>query len=167
MTPETYQLYTHDPALDVGNTFSDPTAGVTITTQWVNSTSAGVSVTLTQPCVRANPTVTLSPSSQSAQPGASLSYTISLKNKDSSSCGPSTFSLQASVPSGWTGVCSVSALTISPAATATATLTVTSALMAAASTLQRWGDGPNYGRYGGGNRLLFRSFVAHDFGFDG
>ena len=133
MTPATYQLYTQDPALDVGNTFSDPAAGVTITTQWVNGSSAGVSVTLSQPCVRANPAITVSPSSQSGQPGASVSYTVSVTNKDGNNCGPSTFSLQASLPAGWTGAYSVPALTISPAGSATATLTITSAIASAVS----------------------------------
>src|SRR5439155_20212361 len=98
MTPATYQMYTQDPALDVDNTFYDPSAGVTITTQWVNESSAGVSVTLSQPCVCANPAITVSPSSQSGQPGATVSYTVSVTNKDGNSCGPSIFSLQASVP---------------------------------------------------------------------
>ena len=134
MTPNTYQLYTQDPALDVGTTFSDPAAGVTITTQWVNGASAGISVTLSQPCVRANPAITVSPSNQSGQPGALVSYTVSVTNKDSNNCAPSTFSLQGSVPTGWTGAYSPPTLTISPAASATSTFTVTSAIAAAVST---------------------------------
>ena len=133
MTPETYQLYTRDPALDVGMTFSDPVAGVTITTKWVNSASAGVSVTLSQPCARANPSITLSPSSQSAQPGAAAAYTVSVVNNDGANCGPSSFRLQANAPAGWTAALSASTLTISPGATASATVAVTSPVGAAAS----------------------------------
>ena len=36
-----------DPALTVGRTFTDPAAGVSVTTEWVTSTQAGVTVQLT------------------------------------------------------------------------------------------------------------------------
>lgn len=49
MTPETYHLYTRDPALVVGRSFSDPEAGVTITTLWTDGRSAGVSVAFSTP----------------------------------------------------------------------------------------------------------------------
>src|SRR6266568_54590 len=48
MTPETYDLYTRDPALDVGKSYSDPDAGVTITTLSANGANAGVRVSLSQ-----------------------------------------------------------------------------------------------------------------------
>src|SRR5262249_43494972 len=49
MTPQTYDLYTRDPGLVFGQSFSDPEAGVTITTTWANSSNAGVSVSFSQP----------------------------------------------------------------------------------------------------------------------
>jgi hypothetical protein len=135
MTPDTYQLYAHDPALDVGLSFSDSAAGVTITPQWVNSTSAGLKVSFGQSsCVHANPAVTVSPSSQSGQAGSVLSYSVSVTNKDSAGCGGSTFGLQANVPSGWTAAFASSGLTLSPGASGSTTLTVTSSATATAGS---------------------------------
>ena len=44
MTPETASLT--DPALEVGHSFSDPAAGMTITPLWANTTGVAVAVTL-------------------------------------------------------------------------------------------------------------------------
>jgi NPCBM-associated, NEW3 domain of alpha-galactosidase/Gametolysin peptidase M11 len=135
MTPETYQLYAHDPALDVGKSFSDSVAGVTITPLWVNSGSAGVSVSFSQSsCTHANPAVAISPSSQSGQAGSALSYSVAVTNKDSAGCGGSTFGLQASVPAGWTAAFGASALTLSPGTSGSTTLTVTSPATATAGS---------------------------------
>lgn len=135
MTPETYDLYTRDPALPVGRSFSDPDAGVTITTLWVNGTSAGISVSLgLSSCAHAIPTVALSPSSQSAQAGISATYTFAVTNNDTTSCSASTFSLQAAAPTGWTATLAASTLTLSPGASASATLTVTSPATATAGS---------------------------------
>jgi hypothetical protein len=131
MTPETYHLYTRDSALDVGKSFSDPMAGVTITPQWVDSVSAGVSVSFSQTgCVHANPAVALSPSSQAAQAGASVTYSVSVTNNDNAGCSASTLNLQAIVPAGWTAAFSASALTLSPGQSVSSTLTVTSPVTA-------------------------------------
>jgi len=46
MTPETYYLYTTDPALIVGQSFYDPESGVTITTRWADGNTAGVEVSV-------------------------------------------------------------------------------------------------------------------------
>ena len=64
MTPETYQLYTRDPALVVGESFVDPDGGVTITTEWADGIGATVSVSFggAPSCARVNPSVSLSPS---------------------------------------------------------------------------------------------------------
>src|SRR2546426_4694547 len=123
MTPETYEDWIHDPALVVGKSFSDPVAGLTITPQWVNGTSAGVTVTFgqSQPtCAHALPAVTLSPSSQSGQAGAPLTYSVSVKNNDTSACSATSVSLQAAVPAGWTAAFAASSLTISPGQNASA-----------------------------------------------
>src|SRR5205823_9209145 len=125
MTPDTSSWY--DPALDVGMTFSDPTAGVTISTQSVSGSNAVVTVSVTPaPCVHTSPSVVASPSSQTATAGTSLSYTVSVKNNDGLSCSGSTFTLMAMDPAGWTGNVSASSLSINPGSTATTTLTITS-----------------------------------------
>jgi len=133
MTPETYALYTRDPALDVGKSFSDPDAGVTITALWANGANAGVRVSLSQSsCVRANPTVAVSPSSQSAPAGASVTYSIAVANNDGAGCAASSFDLQAAVPSGWTASIASPTLTVVPGASASTTLMVASPVTASA-----------------------------------
>jgi hypothetical protein len=127
MTPETYQLYTRDPALVVGRSFSDPDAGVMITTLWANGSNAGVGVSLSQPgCARANPAVALSPASQWVQAGTPVTYAVSVTSTDDAGCSASSFTLQATVPSGWTAAFVDPALTLPPGASASTTLTSTS-----------------------------------------
>ena len=117
-----------DAPLLVGQSFSDPAAGVTITTAWVTSTEAAVTVSLgAVSCMPGNPTVALSPSqSQSVQAGTTVTYTVSVTNSDSSGCATSTFGLRASAPAGWTAAFTNSSLTVNPGATASTTLQVTS-----------------------------------------
>ena len=93
-----------DWVLDVGQSYTDPAAAVTITTAATGTTGAAVQVSFGPlPCVPANPTVTLAPSqSQWVQPGTTVSLTVSLTNNDNTGCTASTFALQAAVPMGWT-----------------------------------------------------------------
>ncbi|MBI3330163.1 MAG: peptidase M11 [Nitrospinae bacterium] len=128
MTPETSSW--SDPALDLGKSFYDPDSGVTIAPVSVSSSGATVSVSFGPlACVRANPTLTLSPSAtQWVKPGTSVTYTVSVTNNDNGGCTASPFSLQATnVPSGWTASFAVSALVVSPAGSASTTLQVTTA----------------------------------------
>jgi Bacterial Ig domain/NPCBM-associated, NEW3 domain of alpha-galactosidase len=130
MTPETYHLYSHDPALVVGKSFSDSSAGLTITTEWVNSFSAGVRVSFGgSACAHANPAVLVSPSMQSAPGGTAMTYTVSVTNNDAN-CSASTFNLQASVPGGWTSNFANPSLTVAPGTSASTMLTVTSPVSA-------------------------------------
>jgi hypothetical protein len=131
MTPTTSSW--SDPALVVGQIFSDPVAGVTITPVSVSSTGAAVSVNFGPlACVRAKPTMTLSPSqSQWVQPGSTVTFTVSVTNNDNAGCTASTFALQAAAPSGWTASFTTSTLTLSPGASVSTTLQVTSPATAA------------------------------------
>jgi hypothetical protein len=126
MTPATASW--SDPALDVGQTFSDPNTGVTIAPTWTSATGATVGVTFgPMACVRANPAIALSPSqSQWVPSGTTVTYTVSVTNKDNSGCTASNFTLQITAPSGWTAAVSASTLTINPGASASTTLQVTS-----------------------------------------
>ena len=54
-------------------------------------------------CDPATPILSVSPSSQSANAGDTLTYSVSVTNADGSGCSASTFSLQASAPAGWSG----------------------------------------------------------------
>jgi len=122
-------LYTNDPALTVGNSFSDPDAGVTLTVASVDGSAAVVSVTLTTPtCARANPTVAVSPSPGPVVPaGTAVTYTVSVTNNDGASCAASSFSLQTMVLlTGWTAAFAAPTLTLSPGTSTSTTFTVTS-----------------------------------------
>ena len=124
MTPATSSWY--DPALTVGQSFTDIDARVTVATLSADATGALVNVTIAaEPCVRANPTVTVTPSQSSwMSSGGTATYTVSVRNNDGTACGSSVFSAQASVPSGW--MSSVSAPAIDPGSTATTSVQVTS-----------------------------------------
>jgi len=85
-------------------------------------------------CTRSAPTIVFSPTSRSGFAGSSQSYTVSITNKDSSSCSASTLSLARVIPSGWSASLLPTTMSLSPGATSSATLTVTSASNAAAAT---------------------------------
>jgi hypothetical protein len=131
MTPATASW--SDPALVVGQSFTDPEAGVTVTPVTVGSTGTVVSVSFGPlTCVRANPTLTLSPSqSQWVQPGSTVTFTVSVTNHDNAGCTAATFALQAAVPSGWVASLTTPTLLLGPGASATTTLQVTSSATAA------------------------------------
>ena len=79
------------------------------------------------PCVRANPTVTLSPSqSQGVKTGTAVGGTASATSNDSTSCTAAAFSLAAAVPSGWMAALASPALTIGLGSSGTDVLQVTS-----------------------------------------
>ena len=124
MTPATSSWY--DPALTVGQSFTDIDARVTVAILSADAAGALVSVTVvSEPCVRANPTVTVTPSQSSWMPsGGTATYTASVRNNDGPTCGSSVFNAQASVPSGW--MSTVSAAAIDPGSTATTSVQVTS-----------------------------------------
>ncbi|MFD0737898.1 choice-of-anchor Q domain-containing protein [Lysobacter koreensis] len=83
-------------------------------------------------CTRAAPTVSLSGPTAAVAAGTTVSYTMSLTNKDSSNCAATSFSLARTVPAGWTGTLSATSLSLAPGASANATLSVTSASGSAA-----------------------------------
>ncbi len=129
MTPKSSIYFDwNDVALVVGASYSDPDAGVVITTQSVNTSGATVSISVTNPsCVRALPAISISPAQGGpVLAGTTVNYTVSVSNNDSSSCGNSTFNLQSAIAYGWTGNLSSSQLTISPGASSSTSLSVTS-----------------------------------------
>jgi len=77
-------------------------------------------------CYRHNPGLIISPKSQSGNAGDARTYTVTVTNKDSSSCGSSTFSLAHTSISGWAIYFSSSSLSISPGENATSTLYIIS-----------------------------------------
>lgn len=134
MTPGTSSW--SDPALTVGQTFSDPDAGVTFSVLSVDNSGANVSVTFsgggTSSCVRGNPSVSLTPSSQTVAAGGSVSHTVTVTNTDSSACSASSFNLTSTMPSGLSGKFGVSTLNLSPGSSSSTTLTVSASASLAA-----------------------------------
>ena len=96
---------------------------------------SGICVSGSSTCTHANPTVTISPSSQTSSPGQSLTYTASIKNNDNSVCSASTFILTNTCPSGWTCSLNKNSVAISPGSTdSSTTITVTSSSSATSGT---------------------------------
>lgn len=141
MTPNSSIYFSYDwndPALAVGQSYTDTLAGVTITPTGVNGTSAGVNVSFGQTmtnCGRASPVLTPATQSQSTAAGTTLTYGVTLTNKDNAACGASNFALQAAPPSGWTTSFAASTLSIAPGASASTTLSVTSPATATGANL--------------------------------
>ena len=124
-----------DGALGVGRSYSDPTAGVTITLVSANAAGAVVDVNVgaaQTTCTRAAPVLTLAGPTAAVAAGSTNNYTLTVSNKDSGGCAATTFSLARSVPTGWSGALGASSLTLSAGASGTTTLAVTSPATATA-----------------------------------
>lgn len=136
LTPSSAYGHT-DAALEAGYTYDDGNAGVTVTTDWVNTSGAQVTVNLdggsvTPTCTRANPSLSVTPGeSQWVEAGTSFTYSVTLTNRDSSACNSSSYNLAATQPSGWSSAFGSNALTLAPGASQTTRLQVTSASNAA------------------------------------
>ena len=92
-TPETSSW--SDPALAAGKSWTDPYSNVSI--QVVSVDASGVTLNVTYgalPCVTANPTVTISPSSASTAAGGEAYYqNLIVYNNDSAGCTSKSFDL--------------------------------------------------------------------------
>lgn len=129
------------PAMPVGKSYTDPFSGIKVTLKWANATNAGVEVVVggdssEQPpsCVRGNPIVTVSPAQQQGYAGTALTYSVSIKNTDSSACSSSNYTLSASgVAAGWQSSFAAPTTPLAPGATSSASLKVTSPVTAAAN----------------------------------
>ena len=113
----------------------------------MDSTGANVSVTFGggsgPTCGRANPTVSLSPLSQSTTVGTSVSYTLIVNNNDSTGCTASAFNLSAAMLSGLTASFGSSSLSISPGSSASTNLMVSSSSSLSSGTYSFTATGTN------------------------
>ena len=128
---------TFDGLLDAGQSFTDAALGLTITAMQVSSSGATVDVSYGPlPCVTQSPTVTLSPgTTQWRLPGAAATYTMTVVNRDSSTCAPVTFNLSMAPPAGWSTWLSPAVIVdLAPGAQASAQITIASALDAVGLT---------------------------------
>ena len=78
-------------------------------------------------CKRGNPTITITPSqSAGVQAGTMVPFSVTVTNNDASACNVSTFDMSHSQPSGWTATFSSGVISLSPGASNSTTLQVTS-----------------------------------------
>jgi uncharacterized membrane protein len=78
------------------------------------------------PCPHANPTLTITPSSQLGIAGETLAYSISITNNDSSTCVASTFDLGYAIHRGFSASVDQTLVNLRPGQSATISLNVTS-----------------------------------------
>jgi hypothetical protein len=117
-----------DGALLPGKTFTDPEYGISITAISADSSGLKVQVTVpTQTCIRAIPSVSVSPSIQTASPGQTKTYSLTVTNNDSAGCPSHTFGYDPNTDSfDVKMVASPDKLTLAPGASVTASLAVSS-----------------------------------------
>ena len=121
--------------LAAGQSFTDATNGITITNQGVSNSVATVGVTMANAvCARTAPSLSLTPASQSAAPGSTVNYTMTVVNNDSTACGTSTFNLSQVVPAGFSATLSATSLALGAAASGSVTWAATSGAATAGGT---------------------------------
>ena len=127
MTPSTTSWY--DATINVGQSFTDPAAGITFTVLSADNFGASVQVTMNaQPCNRSNPTVTVTPGqSQWMSSGSVFTYQATVRNNNSGGCSGEVFNLAAAVPAGLSTAFSNPSLSLANGASGTASVQVTSA----------------------------------------
>ncbi len=128
MTPETTTWA--DSALVPGKSYTDAAAGVTITPLSVSDTGAQVQVTFgsTPPptCTNVTPTLTITPTTQTGTAGSTLSYSLTLKNNDTTACASSTYTITPTLPTGWYMTPGTFTETLAPGASVSETFSITS-----------------------------------------
>jgi hypothetical protein len=88
-----------------------------------------VSVSFTgSTCARNPATLSLSPATATALPGASVVYQATVANNDTAACGSSSFALSQALPGGLGGSLSASSLAINAGASASVSWTVSSSI---------------------------------------
>ncbi|PKH56125.1 peptidase M11 [Shewanella sp. Choline-02u-19] len=120
-----------DSALLAGASYTDVDAGVTITTEWADTTGASVNVSYSGlSCVKANPSLSLQPNESAwVVAGTAVTYSVSVINNDSLGCSTSDYDVSAFVPSGWS--VTQTSLSLAPGVSGVVTLNVSSSDTAA------------------------------------
>lgn len=127
MTPNSGIYDFDDAALLAGISYTDPDAGVTITTEWADASGASVSVSYSGlSCVKASPSLSLQPNESAwVEAGALVTYSATVTNNDSTGCAISDYNVSAVVPSGWAAT--QNSLSLAPGMSGTVSLNVSSA----------------------------------------
>lgn len=111
-----------------GQSFSDASNGITISNQGVSNGVAGIGVVLAAAvCTRAVPSISLSPASQTAAAGTTLTYTMTVQNNNTAACGTSSFNLGQVVPAGFAGALSATSLALAAGASGSVSWSATPA----------------------------------------
>lgn len=110
--------------LDVGQSFADPTSGVTI----VHDASDGAVATVSfqSGCTPSAPTISITPAQQGGAAGDGATYSVTVQNEDSFGCPDRTLDLEVVVPSGWSGSAVPAQLTLAPQSSGSAQVDVVS-----------------------------------------
>jgi M6 family metalloprotease-like protein len=113
-----------DPALVAGKTWTDPYSDLSLSvgSATANGLSLSVSYSGATPCAASAPSLVVSPLDPSIYPGQSASYSLTVKNNDTSGCSPSTVVFASSEPSGWSTSLSYSSVTLTPGQSANLTM---------------------------------------------
>ncbi|QYK06666.1 Ig-like domain-containing protein [Shewanella zhangzhouensis] len=117
-----------DPAMAIGDSFTDPDSGVTFSLLSANGNTADISVQLGSAagqCLKASPTVSAVQSVASGNAGDTVQYSVRIENRDSADCAASDYRVAANVLSGWQA--NTATVTLAPGASQQVTLAVTSA----------------------------------------
>jgi len=86
----------------VGQTFTDPTYGISVTTTSISPQGATVQVAFDPAaCVLQTPSISITPSNQSAQAKSTLSYTVTVTNRNLAACPAQTYVVVPKLPSRW------------------------------------------------------------------
>jgi hypothetical protein len=119
----------------VGQSFTDTVNGITVSNQGIANGTATVGVVFSGgSCVRSAPTIGVSPSSQTAAPGAASAYSVTVTNRNTSYCGSSTFAMSQVLPAGFSGSFAAPNLSIAAGASASTSWSVGSSAQTAAGT---------------------------------
>lgn len=131
-TPGSQKYDWNDLALALGATYTDDTAGVSITLTSIGIDGATVSVSYGQAsCTHADPQVTVSPGESAwVAPGTAVTYTVTVTNNDSGACPSTGFDLTAGIPADWSATFAEPLLSLAPGASSTTDLTVVSPISA-------------------------------------
>lgn len=115
-----------DPALAAGSSWQDPYTNLSLAVASASTSGLTVNVSYgAAPCTESAPSLALSPPNPSAEPGKSVSYTVTLANNDSANCGSRTFNFASTKPQGWPTVFSSPAVTLAPGQSMNVTMTKT------------------------------------------
>ncbi len=118
-----------------GQAFNDTANGISVINRGVANGTAALDIVFAGGgCVRTAPAVSVAPASQTAAPGSTVTYSLTVKNQNNVYCGNSTFNLTQVLPSGFSGGFAASSLALAPGASASTNWSVNSSAQVASGT---------------------------------